>query len=233
MHHKLTRRVRAAVLATVLATGILSAAVPATAQPLTDHSPAAATGQPQVWAGYDTGQSVDVATASSVAQEMAELLKLQPTGIQVSDNAIYVPENGTTVVWPSPGQTTAPDGLGTNIRPDALKRAGITSVESQFGAQTVEGCPSGITAKDYYCFYTAEKFAGRRLQFTGATTKSTAQQWGFENSTYSWVNTDTNTRVQACDGANYSGYMWVEQENSKSSVLDASYKGKLSSWFTF
>jgi hypothetical protein len=220
MHHKPTRRVRAAVIATVIATGILSAAVPATAQPLTDHSPAVAGGEP-------------VATASSVAQEMAELLKLQPTGIQVSDNAIYVPENGTTVVWPSPGQTTAPAALGANVRPDALKRAGITSVQSQFGTQDVNGCPSGITAKDYYCFYTAENFGGRRLQFTGATSQSTATQWGFDNQTLSWVNTDTNVRIQTADGANYTGYMWTEPENAKSSVVATGYKNKLSSWFTF
>jgi len=41
---------------------------------------------------------------------MAELLKLQPTGIQISDNTLYFPDSHTSVVYPSPGQAAAQGG---------------------------------------------------------------------------------------------------------------------------
>ncbi len=47
------------------------------------------------------------------------------------------------------------------------------------------------------------------------------------------MNTDTNVRIQTADGSNYTGYMWTEPENAKSSVVASGYSNKLSSWFTF
>lgn len=223
--NKLTRRVHvAAVIATASLMAVGAAAFPSTAsaQPVASPPPAIAPG-----------------VTGPVAAEMAAMLKLNPGGIQVSDNAMVWPGGaGATSVWPSPGQKYAPNGLGSNIRYDVLHSMGIDNVTSEFGdefgTQTVHGCPSGVTVKDYYCFYTDIAFGGRRLQFTGATSAANAgNPWSFDNQTSSWVNTDTNVLVGVCDGANQTGtILWIEPENSSSSALSTSLNDKLSSWYT-
>ncbi|QNE18197.1 hypothetical protein F1D05_10195 [Kribbella qitaiheensis] len=227
MMNRPTRRVRAAAIGTASLLALAGIAFPSTAsaQPLT---PAPTAGAP-----------IAAGVTGPVAAEMTAMLKLNPGGIQVSDNAMVWPGGaGTTAVWPSPGQKFAPAGLGSNIRYDVLKSMGIDSVTSEFGdeygVEAVHGCPSGVTVKDYYCFYTDIAFGGRRLQFTGATSAANAgNPWSFDNQTSSWVNTDTNVIVGVCDGANQTGtILWIEPENSAVSALSTSLNDKLSSWYT-
>ncbi|MEV6272140.1 peptidase inhibitor family I36 protein [Kribbella sp. NPDC051936] len=165
-----------------------------------------------------------------LAGEMRQLLKLQPGGVQVSDNAMVWEATGTVVVWPSPGERTAPKGLGSNVRRDAARHAGVEPL-GDYSTLDVHGCPSGITVKDYYCFYTDINWGGRRLQFTGATSVGNAANWGFDNQTSSWVNTDTDCTVFAYDAVNGGvPNMWYEPEGSVSSYVGNSYNDRMSQW---
>jgi hypothetical protein len=97
--------------------------------------------------------------------------------------------------------------------------------------QDVYGCPSGITVKDYYCFYTDSGWGGRRLQFTGQTDYGEARDWGFDNQTSSWVNTDSNVRVETFDGVIDNQWrLWDMPENSRSSYVGDSLNDRMGSW---
>nr|WP_239062722.1 peptidase inhibitor family I36 protein [Streptomyces sp. SID13031] len=173
--------------------------------------------------------AASTAPTGPLAAEMAQLLKLQPGGIQVSDNALAWEKTGTVVVWPSPGESVAPAGLGNNVRADAARRAGVAA-ESSRSIQAVHGCPSGITVKDYYCFYTDSNWGGRRLQFTGATVRGNAGNWGFDNQTSSWVNTDTDVTVYAYDSPD--SHLWTEPEKSVNSLVSSGSNDRMSQWQT-
>lgn len=161
---------------------------------------------------------------------MRQLLKLQPGGVQVSDNAMAWEATGTVVVWPSPGERVAPKGLGSNVRRNAARRMGVEPLTDN-SIQDVYGCPSGTFVKDYYCFYTDINFGGRRLQFTGATGSGSASNWGFDNQTTGWVNTDTDVRVHAYNTTTGSGWLWDEPENARVSYVGDT-KNDLMSWWT-
>ncbi|MDX6242028.1 MAG: hypothetical protein QOG10_6899 [Kribbellaceae bacterium] len=168
-----------------------------------------------------------------LAAEMRSLLKLQPGGLQVSDNALVWEATGTVVVWPSPGERVAPKGLGHNVRRDTARRVGVEALAdySPDSVQDVHGCPSGITVKDYYCFYTDINWGGRRLQFTGATAYGEARDWGFDNQTSSWVNTDSNVNVHVYDGVvTFEWLLWNMPENSVSSYVGNSVNDRMGSW---
>ena len=167
-----------------------------------------------------------------LAGEMRQLLKLQPGGVQVSDNAMVWEATGTIVVWPSPGEAVAPKGLGSNVRREATRRLGLESladdpVQTEYSIQDVHGCPSGLTVKDYYCFYTDINWGGRRLQFTGETRNGNAANWGFASQTTSWVNTDTDCEVVA-NGPNV--FLWHEPEKSVSSYVGDANNDKMTYW---
>ncbi|TCC43206.1 peptidase inhibitor family I36 protein [Kribbella sindirgiensis] len=166
-----------------------------------------------------------------LAGEMRRLLKLQPGGVQVSDNALVWEATGTVVVWPSPGERVAPKGLGSNVRRDAARRMGVEPL-TENSIQDVYGCPSGITVKDYYCFYTDINFGGRRLQFTGATGSGYASSWGFDNQTSSWVNTDSDVTIHAYDATTGTGWLWDEPENARVSYVGDTKNDRMSWWTT-
>lgn len=94
---------------------------------------------------------------------MRQLLKLQPGGVQVSQNAMVWDSGATVVVFPSPGERAAPRGLGKKVRQATLRQIGAEFLAKDAGTQDVYGCPSGIFKKDYFCFYTDANFGGRRL----------------------------------------------------------------------
>lgn len=112
-----------------------------------------------------------------------------PGAIQVSDNAIAYEGGAVVLVFPSPGEKVAPDGLGSNVRTDEARSLGL-EIEPQATAYR-HGCPySTITNADWYCFYVDDLWEGRRLQFKD-TYADFASNWGFDNQTTSWVNTNS------------------------------------------
>jgi Peptidase inhibitor family I36 len=163
-----------------------------------------------------------------LAAEMKELLKLQPGGVQVSDNALVWDSGNTVVVFPSPGEGVAPKGLGANVRPDVLRSIGAQWMISPDGIEDVHGCPSGVLTKDYYCFYTDRDFGGRRLQFS-ETCSDFAADWGFNNQTSSWVNTGTNKEIEGWDSQNRY-HLWDEPQHSVSSFVGSSNNDRMSWW---
>lgn len=169
-----------------------------------------------------------------LAAEMRQMLKLQPDGVQVSDNAMVWEAAGAVIVWPSPGELEAPNGLGSNVRHAAARNLGVDTLAdmSPDTVEDVHGCPSGVTVKDYYCFYVDSNFGGRRLQFTGATIGGNAESWGFNNQTSSWVNTDTDCEVTASDTSTGGG-LWREPEKSVSSYVGNVNNDKMSNWQCF
>lgn len=93
----------------------------------------------------------------------------------------------------------------------------------------VYGCPSGIFVKDYYCFYTDAGFGGRRLQFS-ETCRDTADDWGFDNQTSSWVNNDTDKVIIAYGDQARDNKLWDEPENSVNSNVGAANNDRMSAW---
>lgn len=146
-----------------------------------------------------------VASSAGTQEEIDAYLRAHPGGTQVSDNAVAYRDGEVVVVFPDPGERRAPEGLGTNVRRTAL--AAEVTEDLELAAASVAGCPSG-TFDRWYCFYTDSNFGGRRLQFLN-TCADNAADWGFNNSTSSWVNTNPNSRIVAWD---YRGgqALWVE-----------------------
>ncbi|MDV3220439.1 hypothetical protein [Intrasporangium sp.] len=152
-----------------------------------------------------TSTVTSAGTATSPQAEIDTYLRDHPGGVQVSDNALAYRGGEVVVVFPDPGERFAPEGLGDNVRTTSLAAAVAEDVEA--AASSVAGCPNG-TFDHWYCFYTDSNFGGRRLQFLN-TCADYASNWGFNNMTSSWVNTNPRSRIVAWDyrGGNA---LWVE-----------------------
>ena len=187
------------------------------------------------------------AGTSSSQQQLDAVMSLRPGGIQVSDNAVVWGNGDVVLVVPSPGQRTAPAGLGNNVRKEllttpALRRldttSSVNSANTTSAAQVAQaadawhGCPGGYTVKDYYCFYQYSDWGGRRVQFSGDTSPGYADEWGFDNGTTSWVSRDVDCIVEAFNYKNLNpvNRLWTEQENSMSSYVGSANSNKLSAW---
>jgi hypothetical protein len=184
--------------------------------------------------GTATAAAPQAASAPQVAsaptagpqKEIDAYLRAHAGGVQVSDNAVAYRAGEVVVVFPSPGERRAPDGLGGNVRSTALA-AGVAA-DFDAAASSVAGCPSG-TFDRWYCFYTDSNFGGRRLQFLN-TCADDAADWGFNNSTSSWVNTNPNSRIVAWD---YRGgeALWVEGYGvSSDNWVGSSDNDRMSYW---
>lgn len=171
--------------------------------------------------------SANPRVSGPVAEEMGRLLKLQPGGVQVSDNALIWNKGATVVVFPSPGENVAPRGLGANVRYDALRAIDAEELANDVGVMDVHGCPSGVLKKDYYCFYTDRDFGGRRLQFAETCTGN-AGNWDFDNQTSSWVNTGTNKTIYAHDYN--SENLWYEPQNSVNTFVGTGDNDRMDYW---
>ncbi|ADU49540.1 hypothetical protein [Intrasporangium calvum] len=144
-------------------------------------------------------------------REIDAYLRGHPGGVQVSDNAVAYRDGDVVVVFPDPGEPRAPEGLGANVRSVAL--ATELADDLQAAAASYAGCPYGASDR-WYCFYTDSGFGGRRLQFLN-TCSDYASDWGFNNATSSWVNTNPDSRIVAWD---YRGgtALWVEDQGISS-----------------
>lgn len=151
-------------------------------------------------------------------------------GVQISDSTIAW-EGGPTLTFADTarGQKKAPTGLGRNVRQDKVNELGLNLLANPRLAD-VEGCPSGWTVRDAYCFYTHSYFGGDRLTFW-ETCQSTASNWGFNDTTSSWVNTSTGKTIRTYRHADFTDRMWTEYSGSKSAVVASSYNDAMSSWF--
>ncbi|HEY9494928.1 MAG TPA: peptidase inhibitor family I36 protein [Intrasporangium sp.] len=148
---------------------------------------------------------LEAASSAGPQKEIDAYLHAHPGGAQVSDNAVAYRDGEVVVVFPDRGELRAPEGLGANVRSTAL--AAKVAEDVGLAAASYAGCPSG-TLDRWYCFYTDSNYGGRRLQFLN-TCADYAADWGFNNSTSSWVNTNPNSRIVAWD---YRGgeALWVE-----------------------
>ncbi|HET6666390.1 MAG TPA: peptidase inhibitor family I36 protein [Intrasporangium sp.] len=169
---------------------------------------------------------LEATPTASPQKEIDAYLRAHPGGAQVSDNAVAYRDGEVVVVFPSPGERRAPEGLGGNVRSTALAVGVAADLDA--AASSVAGCPSG-TFDRWYCFYTDTNFGGRRLQFLN-TCADYASDWGFNNSTSSWVNTNPNSRIVAWD---YRGgeALWVEGYGvSSDSWVGSADNDRMSYW---
>ncbi|WP_166348852.1 peptidase inhibitor family I36 protein [Phytoactinopolyspora limicola] len=160
------------------------------------------------------------------AAEMADLLELQPGGVQVSDNALAW-DDGTVVVWPDPGMERAPAGLGSNVRRDAAERMGVAGL-----AESGEVSPMGVYTScpsSYYCFYTSTNYDGVRYQFS-STCSGYASSWGFNNQTSSWVNRSGSKKIIYAYESNGGRLLWHQPHPSQSSYVGSSNNNRMSYW---
>lgn len=149
-------------------------------------------------------------------------------GIQISDNAIAYRGGDVIIVFPNPGERVAPRGLGAHVRATALAQRADAQSQS-VTPNTTQNCPAGVF-DHWYCFYTDQNFGGRRLQFL-TTCSDSANNWGFDNQTTSWVNTNGSIQIGAYDGGNYNGLLWVMGSGvSTSSNVGAVNNDRMSSW---
>lgn len=169
----------------------------------------------------------DAAPSGPLAEEMEELLELQPGGVQVSDNAMAWDGGDTVVVWPDPGDQQAPAGLGSNVRDDAVKQLDLQGVLSsqEFSALgSYTSCPSG-----WYCFYGGSNYNGARYQFS-STCSSYASSWGFNNQTTSWVNRSGSNKIIYAYNYRGSRLLWFEAHPSRDSYVGSSDNNRMSYW---
>lgn len=177
-------------------------------------------------AGSAESEAADSLPVGPLAAEMAELLELQPGGVQVSDNAMAWDDGATVVVWPDPGTDQAPAGLGSNVRAEAAQAMGLTEADStDFSVMgSWSSCPY-----DWYCFYTDSNWDGIRYQFS-STCSGYASDWGFNNQTTSWANRGGSGKtIYALD---YDGgsLLWSELSGTSDSYVGSNDNNRMSYW---
>jgi hypothetical protein len=180
-------------------------------------------------APFMSGQAIsadDAEPTGPLADEMAQLLELQPGGVQVSDNALAWDDGATVVVWPDPGEQRAPAGLGSNVRPDVVQQMGLEESESaDFSPMGVyTSCPSA-----YYCFYTSSNYDGTRYQFS-STCSGYASSWGFNNQTSSWVNRSGSRKIIYAYDSYGGSLLWHQPHPSQNSYVGSSNNNRMSYW---
>ncbi|AYY14308.1 hypothetical protein EF847_18005 [Actinobacteria bacterium YIM 96077] len=204
------------------------ATTPASSGP--DTLPAAASQAAGVLAVGTSGDTVsedEPSPSGPLADEMAEMLDRQPGGVQVSDQAMAWDDGATVVVWPAPGESRAPAGLGANVREGAvqqmdLERQATGADLSPMGTYT--SCPSG-----YYCFYTGTNYDGMRYQFSN-TCSSYASSWGFNNQATSWVNRAGSNKIIYAYDYNGGQLLWYEPHPSRSTYVGSGDNNRMSYW---
>lgn len=193
-------------------------------------------------AGFVVGSPVASQAAIS-AKPQAEIdayLKQHPDGEQVSDNAVSFKGGSAIVVFPNPGVQRAPDGLGPNPRKNAPQFDPSVNVSSSNPAESARvlatayqrGCPySTLTDADWYCFYTGTSWTGRRLQFKDSYS-GLPSDYGFDNQTQSWVNTNHTFSVYAWDTFCSNTFpLWTEPSGpAESSDVGSTKRNKMSYW---
>lgn len=176
---------------------------------------------------------------SDTQSRIEAYMKEVPGGEQVSDNAVSFKDGTVIVVFPDPGEARAPDGLGRNVRENAPPLGAVITAAHRAPAQPItaldtgyiEGCPySTESSQDWYCFYEHDFWGGRRLQFKD-TCYDSMSNWGFNNQTTSWVNTNPYKTIYAWNYSDYTGALWTEPGGvSKSSNVGTSDNDKLTTW---
>lgn len=175
----------------------------------------------------DPESADSVTLAGPLTAEMAELLELQPGGVQVSDNAMAWDDGATVVVWPDPGADQAPAGLGSNVRADVAQAMGLTDVAASADVSAMgswSSCPY-----DWYCFYTDSNWDGIRYQFS-STCSDYASNWGFNNQTTSWANRGGSGKTIYALDYNGGSLLWDELQGTSDSYVGSNDNNRMSYW---
>lgn len=176
-----------------------------------------------------------------LAGEMSRMLEVRPGGVQLSDNAMAWDDGDVVMVWPSPGESSAPAGLGPNVRDDVVGAMGLDAATVGDGAMGLDAAAAGDGASagemsaagswstcppGYYCFYTGTNYDGERLQFSDRCSGG-AGAWGFSNVTSSWVNRDYGKVVYAYD---YKGgsHLWTMNPGAMDSYVGSADNNRMS-----
>ena len=149
--------------------------------------------------GAHGGDVADDAPTGPLAAEMTAALEQHPGGVQVSDNAMAWDDGAIVVVWPDPGETVAPFGLGDGVRPDVVAALGLeASVRSASRTGDVVSRASALSCTPgRYCFYPDANFGGVRSEFS--TTCSAYAGASLDGTTSSWVNRNPNRNFHVYD----------------------------------
>ncbi len=169
-----------------------------------------------------SGDETGAKPSGPLADEMSRMLELQPGGVQVSDNAMAWDGGETVVVWPSPGESNAPAGLGANVRSDVASELGLaTTAADAPAAKSWQTCSAG-----YYCFYSGSNYSGTRLEFNTRCSGDVGA-WGFSDQASSWVSRNYNKVINAHD---YKGgpHLWSMSPGQRSSYVGAGADNRMS-----
>ncbi|HEY8982438.1 MAG TPA: hypothetical protein VIU15_22980 [Streptomyces sp.] len=141
----------------------------------------------------DTRPEVQALTATQSLQLQAEVddvLTSTTGGVQISANEISWNGGEPILVFPLPGEGTAPESSAAAA---ALEGFSLADVEEQ--SVDWHGCPAGSQDDNrWYCFYQHSDFKGRRLQWNWAhcSTAEWFADYGFANEASGWANTTPN-----------------------------------------
>jgi uncharacterized protein YidB (DUF937 family) len=146
-------------------------------------------------------------------EQIDAFLAEHPDATQTGDYEVSWNNDAVVMVWPN-------ESTG-KVKPAQSENGQGKQGEGEVGTLDVEGCPSGYTVRNYYCFYEHSNWNGRMLKFADCGYLQRLTDYGFGNQTSSWVNTTGNSvsvrDVNASTGS--ITHLWTESSNSKSSYV--------------
>lgn len=150
----------------------------------------------------------------SVDKSIRAFLVKHPQASRTSPYQVAWPD-GVVLTWADPRTGHVPVAVAD--RPDLRAPDSGTAGSRPATTSDVNGCPSGYTVTDKFCFYENGNFGGRMIQFSTQGTKYFAD-YGFQDLTSSWVNT-TGTSTDVYE-YNYFLY-WSEAPHTKAAYVAA------------
>jgi len=139
------------------------------------------------FAGSSTADAATV-IAASVQDQINQQLRDYPGGTQISPYEVAYRGGAVIMVFPEPATGRVP--VTASARPEI--RAGASNGVTVTLFDTVHGCPLAMFNR-WYCVFQDANYGGRMLQFRDCTTAgyvNDLSDYGFQNETTSWVQTD-------------------------------------------
>ncbi|WP_329230471.1 peptidase inhibitor family I36 protein [Streptomyces sp. NBC_01460] len=193
--------------------------------------------------------------SDSLQQEINEVLATTQGGVQISRNEIAWNGGEAILVFPLPGETTAPvsSPAAQTLQAEVAALGNLATTEEPAGddpepsasVAAADACPTEAFGNDWYCFYQYTNYGGRRLQWNGTHDLFNPvffSDYGFENKTSSWSNKGGKTiqvRNRSVTGSDPSCsahgnglFLWTEAAHSRSSNVGSGYDNKADCFWT-
>jgi hypothetical protein len=173
--------------------------------------------------GLGIASSAQAKDKPTTQEQIDAFLAEHPDATQSGDYEVAWNDGAVVMTWP--------DESTGKVKPAQSANGQGKKDEGEVGTMDVEGCPSGWTTRNYYCFFEHSSFGGRMLQFADCGGVQFFSDYGFRNQTSSWVNTTNNTiDVRDIDLA---VNLWREGPGTKSSYVGNTNNDRADSFRTY